>query len=56
MEEVIKEMSVKTKAIFKELEALAVSLNELEQTEICASVGGWKFQLKKIADVKPELN
>ena len=56
MEEVIKEMSVKINAVMRELEVLAVSLNELEQKEICASVGGWEFQLKKIADINPELN
>jgi len=56
MKEEIQEMSVKSKAIFRELEILAVSLNELEQTEICASIGGWEFQLKKIADIKPEVN
>lgn len=52
--EKIKEASVATQAVMRELTELTKSLNELEQTEISAYINGWEVNLKKVAETKNE--
>lgn len=54
-DEVFQELTIKSKALQRELEVLAQSLNELEQTEVSAIVGGWEMNLRKVEDVKETL-
>lgn len=52
--EKIKEASVATQAVMRELTELTKSLNELEHTEISAYINGWEVNLKKVAETKNE--
>lgn len=52
MDDLGKELTAKSNALFRALRDLAKELNELGETAVCASVDGWKFDLEKTHDVE----